>query len=80
MTRANIRLSVILRDKKKTSKIVRTPPGKVFTEKVIEDVLRHEADLVEKFFPGREFRLVPLTGGQFNFVEVVPELGAEAAS
>lgn len=80
MMRANIRLSVILRDKKRTSKIVRPPPGQVFTEKGIENMLRHEADLVEQFFPGREFRLVPLTGGQFNFVEVAPEQGAEAVS
>jgi hypothetical protein len=78
--RANIRLTVVLRDKKRVSRIVRTPPGKVFTESGIEDVLRQESEQVERFFPGREFRLVPLSGGQFNFVEISPEKEAEVAS
>lgn len=78
--KTNIRLKVILRDKKQVVKVVRTPPGKVFTASGIENVLRQEAELVEEFFPDREFRLVPLTGGQFNFVEIEKEKEAEVAS
>jgi hypothetical protein len=78
--RTNIRLQVILRDNKRVSKIVRTPPGRVFTESGIESVLRSEAEMVEKFFPGREFRMVPLSGGTFNFVEIAKEKEAEVAS
>ena len=40
-------------------------------------MLKFEAERVEQFFPGLEFRLVPLQGGNFNFVEIKPEITTE---
>jgi hypothetical protein len=65
----NVRLTVILRDSRKFSKVVRAPAGKQFTATGIDSLLNNEANLIEKFFPDREFRLVPLAKG-FNFVEI----------
>lgn len=76
----NIRLAVILRDKKRFAKTVRAPAGQLFTEAGVDAVLRNEAELLEKFFPGRDFRLVPLSNsgnsGHFKFVEISKEAEA----
>ena len=71
--RKNLRFTVILTDGKRFPKIVRAPAGKLISTKGIEAVLDDEATIVEKFFPGREFRLVPLASGDFNFVEMSAE-------
>ena len=71
--RKNLRFTVILIDGKRFPKIVRAPAGKLISAKGIEAVLADEATIVEKFFPGREFRLVPLASGDFNFVEMPKE-------
>jgi hypothetical protein len=75
MIRKNIRLAVILQDGKRHTKIVRAPAGRQFTDPAVDAVLDNEAQLIEKFFPGREFRLVPLDKG-FNFVEIAKEAEA----
>lgn len=72
-TRKNIRFSVILIDGKRFPKIVRAPAGRLFTETAIENLLAREAEIIDKYFPGREFRLVPLTSRDFNFVEISKE-------
>jgi hypothetical protein len=55
---------------------LRTLPNQ-FLSPAGEGWLKKEADRVEQFFPGLEFRLVPLRGGNFNFVEIKPELATE---
>jgi len=71
--RKNVRFSVILVDGRRFPKIVRAPAGRRMPEALVEAVLTREAELVEKHFPGREFRLVPLASGDFNFVEMGKE-------
>jgi len=60
-------------DGKRFPKIVRAPAGRLISDKAIDSVLAEEATIIEKFFPGREFRLVPLASGAFNFVEMPKE-------
>jgi hypothetical protein len=43
------------------------------TSSQVDEVLHQEAERVEQYFPGAEFRLVPLRNGSFNFVEMTPE-------
>jgi len=40
------------------------------TAKGVDALLDQEAARVEQFFPGLEFRLVPLRDGHFNFMEI----------
>lgn len=42
-------------------------------------LLEQEVDRVKRFFPGLEFRLVSLRDGNFNFVEVKPEMEGSLA-
>lgn len=66
----NVCFTVMLRDKTIIRRRLRTPPRKMFTAEGLEQLLADEAGRIEQFFPGREFRLVPLRGGKhFNFVE-----------
>ena len=44
------------------------------TSSQVDEVLHQEAERVEQYFPGAEFRLVPLRNGSFNFVEIEPEV------
>jgi|SRR5579872_1677402 len=69
----NIRYTVILLDGKRFPKILRAPAGRVFSAKAVEDQLAMELGVIDKFFPDREFRLVPLGGAKFNFVEMSKE-------
>lgn len=71
--RKNVRFTVILMDGKRFPKIVRAPAGRLVSAQGIEAVLAQEATIIEKFFPGREFRLVPLASGDFNFIEMPKE-------
>lgn len=73
----NIRLNVVLRNKRRFSKLVRAGSGRQFTEEGIDSLLQSEAEQVSKYFPGREFHLVPLANGAYNFVEI--EKGAEVS-
>lgn len=49
------------------------PAGKLFADSGIEQLLKIEAYRLEQWFPGKEFRLVPLRDGNFNFVELRTE-------
>jgi hypothetical protein len=68
--RKNLRFTVILLDSKRIERIARSAPGLLINERGIESALAQESARVEQFFPGREFRLVPLSNGSFNFVEI----------
>lgn len=69
--RKNLRITTIMSDGKRVTRNLRTPPGQLFTESGIDALLEREAARVEEFFPGRDFRLVPLRDGSFNFVETL---------
>lgn len=71
--RPNVRLCTIFLDGTRVSKIVRSPAGKLFSQAGIEEILSAEAATIEKYFPGREFRLAALADGNFNFVEMSKE-------
>lgn len=58
---------------------LRTPKHTRLTEAGREMLLEQEVDRVERFFPGLEFRLVPVRDGNFNFVEVKPEMEGSLA-
>jgi hypothetical protein len=46
------------------------PAGQFITPEGIDGILEQEAQIVERFFPGAEFRLVALRDGNFNFVQI----------
>lgn len=71
--RTNVRFTVIFLDGKRLSRIVRTPPGKALLPAGVDKLLEQEAERLERFCPGREFRLVPLANGTFNFIEMSKE-------
>ena|SRR5579864_1710213 len=71
--RKNVRFTVILADGKRFPKIVRAMAGRLISSKGIDAILEQEASTVEKYFPDREFRLVPLSSGDFNFIEMSAE-------
>lgn len=58
---------------------LRTPKHMRLTEAGREMLLEQEVDRVKRFFPGLEFRLVSLRDGNFNFVEVKPEMEGSLA-
>jgi hypothetical protein len=66
----NVCFTVRLLDGQFVRRRMRTPPGKQLAPEGLEALLVSEAKRVEEHFPGREFRLVPLHGGNFNFVEL----------
>jgi hypothetical protein len=71
-------IKVVLLDGQKVTRHLRTPKHyQRLTKAGIEQLLDIEADRLEQFFPGKEFRLVPLRGCAFNFVEIAPELTTE---
>jgi hypothetical protein len=80
-----ITIKTILCDGRKATRHLRTPPNTFLSPQNIDALLDAEAKRVEEYFPGLEFRLVPLAGGiTFNFVEVPPSevaagQGAESA-
>jgi hypothetical protein len=45
------------------------PAGQLISPAGIDGILHEEAEIVERFFPGAEFRLVALRDGNFNFVQ-----------
>lgn len=45
------------------------PPGKILTPQGIESVLAQTVNAIEqKWFPGHDYRFVPVGPGEFNFV------------
>ena len=78
--RANLTITAVLLSGKKLRRKLRTPPGRLLTPSDIEGTLKIEADRLEQFFPGREFRLVPLRDGNFNFVEIPKDADSLLAS
>jgi hypothetical protein len=76
--RSRLTVTVVRLDGRRAVRNIRTPPNQFFTPAGVEEQLKFEADRVENYFPGLEFRLVPLRDGNFNFVEVPPpELTAQ---
>jgi hypothetical protein len=74
--RKNLKVTVVRLDGRRMTRSLRTAPGQVLTPTGVEMTLRQEAERVETYFPGLEFRLVPLRDGNFNFVETKMALGA----
>lgn len=47
----------------------RPKPGLVLSEKNVDAILAHVVDQIENhWYPGHDYRFVPLVGGQFNFI------------
>ena len=46
------------------------PAGNFITPQGVDGILAQEAEIIEKFFPGAEFRMVELRDGNFNFIQV----------
>jgi hypothetical protein len=67
--RKNFVVTVILLDGKKIRRRLRAQAGAFLNDKAIDAALKMESDALEKYFAGREFRLVQLRDGNFNFVE-----------
>lgn len=76
--RKNVKITVIQIDGKRVTRCVRTPPRQRLTAAGVDALLDNEAERVARFFPDREFRLVPLLDGNFNFVETVASDAGEA--
>ena len=72
--RSRLDITVVRLNGTRVARHVRTPPGEFMSEKDFEAALKQEVERVEEFFPGIEFRLVPLRGGKFNFVEIRSDL------
>lgn len=72
--RSRLDITTILLNGERAVRHLRTPPNQFWSPNGIEHLLEQEAERVESFFPGREFRLVPLRDGNFNFVEVKLEI------
>lgn len=57
-------------DGKRIRRRLQAPPGKCFTPDGVEQALGSAAAQLERDYPKRAFRLAPLRGSAFNFVEV----------
>jgi hypothetical protein len=68
-----IEIKVVRLDGTNHVRRLRTPPHTRLTSAGVDALLHQEAERVEQYFPGAEFRLVPLRNGSFNFVEMTPE-------
>jgi hypothetical protein len=69
LARSRMTVTTILLDGKRLTRNIRTLPGQYMSPAGVESQLENEVRRVDEFFPGREFRLVPLRDGNFNFVE-----------
>jgi len=76
--RSRLDITVVRLNGTRVARHVRTPPGEFMSEKDFEAALKQEVERVEEFFPGIEFRLVPLRGGKFNFVEIKSDITPES--
>jgi len=49
--------------------LFRAPPGKMLTPQGVESVLSQTANNIEqRWFPGHDYRCVPVGPGEFNFI------------
>lgn len=80
MLRKNLTLKVRLLDGSAVVRKVRAPAGKRITDKGVDQVLENIGAQIEEAFPGREFRLVPMRDGNFNFVEIAADRADQVAS
>ena len=74
-----IDIRVVLLDGQSVTRHLRTPKGRRLTGAGMDMLWKQEADHLEKHFPDREFRLAPLHGGSFNFIEIPKEVDADGA-
>ena len=58
--RTRVDITTILRNGQRGRRSLRTPPNQFLTPAGLDALLQQEAARVEQFFPGVEFRLVPL--------------------
>jgi hypothetical protein len=56
------------------TKIYKAGKGHVFNEDGVQRILEDMGDQLERQLPGQDFRLVELSGGRFNFINVTEEL------
>jgi hypothetical protein len=76
-----ITIKTILSNGKTETRHLRTPPNQFLSQGGIDWLLHEEAKRVEEFFPGLEFRLVPLRSGvHFNFVQIAGSKTISAGS
>jgi hypothetical protein len=66
------KVTVVRLDGRRATRSLKAMKGQLLTPLGLEAALKHEAERVEQYFPGLEFRLVPLRDGNFNFVEIAP--------
>lgn len=55
-------------NKRHHDEVYKVAPGKMFTERGVDLVLAQVAEELERRMPLEEYRLVPIAGGQFNFI------------
>jgi hypothetical protein len=48
------------------------PAGQFITSAGVDGILSQEAEIIGRFFPGAEFRMVELRDGNFNFIQLTP--------
>ena len=71
---SRIDITVVCLNGRRFQRHLRTQPNSFLSPELVNEALLQEATRVEEHFPGREFRLVPLVGGRFNFVEMKSDL------
>lgn len=64
----NIRLNVVLRNKRRFSKLVRAGSGRQFTEEGIDSLLQSEAEQVSNIFPEENFISCPWQMGHITLL------------
>lgn len=70
MLRKNLTVKVRLLDGSTVVRKVRAPAHKQLTDKGVDQILETLGAQAEEAFPDKQFRLVPLRDGNFNFVEI----------
>jgi hypothetical protein len=74
---SRIDITVVCLNGRRFQRHLRTQPNVFMSPQQVDQALLQEASRVDEHFPGRQFRLVPLTGGRFNFVEMKSDLTAK---
>ena len=70
--RKNVTFTLIRANGTKERRHYRAAPRTLFNDKAVDNMLEKQAALLEKLFPGIDFRLVPLADGNFNLIEEKP--------
>lgn len=56
-------------NKSPKKRLFRAPPGKMLTPQGVDSVLTQTVNAIEQeWFPGHEYRFVPIGPGEFNFI------------